>query len=54
MSDIKDEIIERIEELQSDFRDEPNKNRNHMASMIMGEIDGLTWVLELLEEQDDE
>ena len=44
MSEILKAIDERIIELEQDWKDEPNKNQNHMASMIIGEIDGLKWV----------
>lgn len=39
-------IKERIKELQEDWRQEPNPDKNHIASMILGEIDGLKWVWE--------
>jgi hypothetical protein len=40
-------IKERIKELEKQWTDEPIKNDNHMASMILGEIDGLMWVWEI-------
>lgn len=43
-------INERIEELKQDWKEEPNKDKNHMASMIIGEIDGLVWCKEQIEE----
>lgn len=45
------EIQERIKELTQDLREEPNHNSNHMASMIAGEIDGLKWVIERIDER---
>lgn len=39
-------IKARILELKEDWRNEPNPNNNHIASMIIGEIDGLKWVWE--------
>jgi len=47
-TDLITSIKERIKELDQDWKDEPNKNNNHMASMILGEIDGLKWVYEWL------
>lgn len=45
-------IKERIKELEEDWKGEANHNRNHVASMILGEIDGLKWVLEELKKEE--
>jgi len=48
MEKLKRDIEERVRELKQDWKNEPDKNRNHMASMILGEMDGLKWVYELI------
>lgn len=47
---LMDEIDTRIIDLRGDLRDEPDHNKNHIASMISGEIDGLEWVKEQMKE----
>lgn len=34
--------------LRRKFKEEPNQNKNHLASMILGEMDGLEWVKECI------
>ena len=48
---LKDIISERITKLEDDLRDEPNHSSNHLASMISGEIEGLRWVLDQINEE---
>jgi len=43
-----------IKELQHDLSEEPDHDKNHIASMIFGEISGLRWVLDLLDDEDGE
>lgn len=50
INSLLEEIEERLEELRIDLREQPNPNVNHMASMIVGEIDGLKWVKDKMRE----
>ena len=45
---LQEHLEERLGELNQEWKSEPNKNSNHMASMLLGEIDGLKWVFELI------
>jgi len=47
---LRSRIKDRMKELEQDWKDEPGKNRNHMASLINGEIDGCQWVLDEMQE----
>jgi len=49
MNELLDNIKARIDQLNSEYRDLKNKDSNHIASMILGEIDGLKWVIEMSE-----
>lgn len=46
MDKLLEAIKERLIDLNQDWKDEPDKNSNHMASMLLGEMDGLKWVYE--------
>lgn len=47
MNKLLKDIEERLHELNEEWKDEPHDN-NHIALSIMGEIDGLKWVYELI------
>jgi len=50
LDEIKNRIKARLKELDQEWKDEPCKNSNHLASRIGGEIDGCNWVLEEIEQ----
>ena len=47
------EIRARIEELHEDYKEEMKNDKSVVAASVIGEIDGLRYVLDLIDEEDE-